>query len=404
MARKTKASSSAIEDLPTKVVVAEQAKLADQYEDLFIYRDLEPLDKRIKGMKKAAGRMGVMGTSIPRKHDEEYALATVWFVEELQQLRGVPKNIKELLVIGDSLYNDGQAYQNIRELSRWHGSCFIGDEDFEAKAAGDLDEETNIYTSNRWAALTTWVALLLEQGLKIGEETAVIVDVDKTLLGARGRNDHVINQARLQGMYSTMNSILGSGFDKAMFERQYDELSQAKYNYLTEDNLDYLVYICLVLNANLIKLDDIVSQSTHGSIGNFSQFARWVHSTLMLKSGGGERLRQVHESIMAGLHVGDPTPFKRLREQEFIATAAHMGNMSKSTSLDDILEEEIVITYEVLQLSRWLEERGCLLLCMSDKPSESACPDPQVKSNLQPLHKISTHVVGVDVEKILKAI
>lgn len=404
VARKVKASSSALGDLPTKMIVAKKAKLADRFGDLFIYRNLEPLDKQIQGLKKAAGKMGISGNSIPRKHDDEYAAATVWFIEEAQRLRGAAKNIKELLVIGDSLYNDGQAFQNVRELSRWYGSCFIGSEDLEEKASGALDAETNIYESNRWAALTTWMAALLENGLQVGEETAIIIDIDKTLIGARGRNDSMINEARLQGIYSTMDSVLGSGFDKAAFERQFTELSQSKYNSLTEDNLDYLVYICLTLNAKLVQLDELIGQVESGSINNFAQFARWVHSTMMIKSGAGERLRQVHESIMTGIHVGDPTPFKRLREKEFIATAAHMGNVPDSMSVIDMLDEEIVITYELMQLAEWLQARGCLILCISDKPSESACPDPQVTSDLLPLHQIRTHSVGTDIGKILKAL
>lgn len=404
MARKAKAASSALGDLPTKMSVIEQMKLSDVYGDLVIYRNLEPLDKRIKGLRKAAGRMGVMNDSIPRKHDADYAAATIWFIEEAQQLREVPKNIKELLVIGDSIYNDGQAFQNIREVSRWGGSCFIGAEAFGEKPQGKLDAETNVYSANRWGALATWAALLVEQEYRLNDETAVIVDIDKTLIGARGRNDHMIVQARLQGIYRTMDSVLGNRFDKAAFERQYSELSEAKYNHITEDNLDYLVYACLVINATLIQFDELVGQVENGSIDNFPQFARWVNSRMINGAAVGERLRQVHESVMTGIHVGDPTPFKRLREQEFISTASLMGNRVNSPNADDLLEDEIVITNEVIQISRWFQERGCLLLCMSDKPSESACPEPQVMRDMLPLHRIKSYCVGTDIAPILKAL
>lgn len=404
MARKAKVASSALKDLPTKMIVAEQMKLSDVYGDMIIYRDLEPLDKRIKGLRRAASRMGVMNDSIPRKHDEDYAAATIWFIEEAQQLRGASKNIKEVLVIGDSAYNDGHVFRNVCEVSRWGGSCFIGSEDLDVAPATELDDETNIYQANRWAALATWAAWLIKQEHRINEETAVIIDIDKTLLGARGRNDEMINQARLKGIYSTLDSVLGKRFDKAAFERQFNELSDAKYNHITEDNLDYLVYACLVLNASLVQFDDLVGQVDNGSIDNFPQFARWVNSRMVAGSGGGENLRQVHESVMAGIHIGDPTPFKRLREQEFMATVAHMGNESNPSDALDLLEEEIVITNEVIQLSRWLQNRGCLLLCMSDKPNESACPDPKVMSDMLPLHKIATHSVGTDIDAILKSL
>lgn len=404
MARKAKTASAALKDLPTEMSVMGQIKLSDVYDDLVIYRNLEPLDKRIKGLRRAAGRMGVMNDSIPRKHDEDYAAATVWFIEEAQQLREVPKNIKELLVIGDSAYNDGHAFKNVRELSRWDGSCFIGAEAFGDKPQGKLDEETNIYVANRWGALATWASWLVEQEYRLNEETAVIIDIDKTLFGARGRNDHMIDQARLQGIYRTLDSVLGNRFDKAAFERQYSELSEAKYNHITEDNLDYLVYACLVINATLIQFDELVGQVESGSIDNFPQFVRWVNSRMINGASAGEKLRQVHESVMTGLHVGDPTPFKRLREQEFISTAALMGNAAKSSEVGDLLEDEIVITNEVIQISRWFKKRGCLLLCMSDKPSESACPEPQVMRDMIPLHRIKSNLVGTDIEPILKAL
>lgn len=404
MARKTKTASAALKDLPTDISVMGQIKLSDVYGDLVIYRNLEPLDKRIKGLRRAAGRMGVMNDSIPRKHDEDYAAATIWFIEEAQQLREVPKNIKELLVIGDSAYNDGHAFRNVCELSRWDGACFIGAEAFDDKPRGDLDAETNIYMANRWGALATWASWLVEQEYRINEETAVIVDIDKTLLGARGRNDHMIDQARLKGIYRTLDAVLGNRFDRAAFERQYSELSEAKYNHITEDNLDYLVYACLVINATLIQFDELVGQVDGGSIDNFPQFVRWVNSRMINGASAGEKLRQVHESVMTGLHVGDPTPFKRLREQEFISTAALMGNSTNSSDVEDLLEDEIVITNEVIQISRWFQDRGCLLLCMSDKPSESACPDPQVMRDMLPLHRIKTNLVGTDVGPILKAL
>lgn len=404
MARKTKTASAALKDLPTDMSVVKQMKLSDVYGDLVIYRDLEPLDKRIKGLRKAAGKMGVMGDAIPRKHDEDYAVATIWFIEEAQQLREVSKNIKELLVVGDSAYNDGHAFRNVCEVGRWSGSCFIGAESFGEKPKGKLDAETNIYESNRWGALATWAAWLVEQEYRLNEETAVIVDIDKTLIGARGRNDQMIDQARLAGIYRTLDSVLGNRFDKAAFERQFAELSEPKYNHITEDNLDYLVYACLVINATLIQFDELVGQVGGGSIDNFPQFARWVNSRLINGASVGEKLRQVHESVMTGLHVGDPTPFKRLREQEFMSTVGLMGNFVMSPDVADLLDEEIVITNEVVQFSRWLQKRGCLLLCMSDKPSESACPEPQVMRDMIPLHHIKSYCIGTDIDPILQSL
>ena len=39
-----------------------------------------------------------------------YAKAAVWFVNKIQQVRGVRTPISELLFLGDTLFNDGQAF------------------------------------------------------------------------------------------------------------------------------------------------------------------------------------------------------------------------------------------------------------------------------------------------------
>jgi hypothetical protein len=93
------------------------------------------------------------------------------------------------------------------------------------------------------------VAALKAQGFQLDASTAVIIDIDKTAIGAKGRNDKVIDRARLAGIYRTMNSVLGEDFDQALYEQHYNELNRARYHLLTADNQDYLAYICMVLNT-----------------------------------------------------------------------------------------------------------------------------------------------------------
>jgi hypothetical protein len=40
-----------------------------------------------------------------------------------------------LLFLGDTLFNDGQAYRNMIDESAWRGGCFIGAERLEQAAA-----------------------------------------------------------------------------------------------------------------------------------------------------------------------------------------------------------------------------------------------------------------------------
>ncbi|MBV7336843.1 hypothetical protein KFU94_53150 [Chloroflexi bacterium TSY] len=239
--------------------------------------------------------------------------------------------------------------------------------------------------------------------MHLDENTVVIVDIDKTALGALGRNDSVIDRARLDGIYRTMNSVLGDNFDTDAFESQYAELNNPEYHCITADNQDYLAYLCLVMNTKLIQFDELVNEVQSGNMDDFEQFTRWVNVRMMINPVGSERLRQVHETVMASLHVGDLTPFKRFRRQEFMTTVERMGSMADDSSVTEILQNEIALTNEVCEVSKWFRKRDCLLLCLSDKPSEASCPDPDVLTEHVPIHEIQTHLVGTSIQSILNS-
>ena len=381
-----------------------RATLADFFGDMVIYRNLEPLEKKLPGLKAAAYRMGLTNDAIPRKFDPDYAKATLWFAEEAQHLRKVATPLREVLFIGDTFLNDCQAYRNLVKRSGWQGACFIGADRLEHAPAVEIDKETMLHNANRWSALGDWIQWVVAQGFKLDQRTLLIVDIDKTILGAKGRNDSVIDRARLEGIYHTMDAVLGENFDRAAFEKQYTSLNRARYHTLTADNQDYLAYICLVLNTGLIDFDELLSEIDSNSLNNFEQFIRWVDSRLMSRSGLTEAFRQVHEAVRASLHVGDPTPFKQFRREEFLSTVSRMGNAPDEAAVDTILAEEITLTEEVCQLSAWLKERGALLLCLSDKPYEASCPTRQLAANFLPLHRMTTHRIGISIADKLRSV
>jgi hypothetical protein len=377
-----------------------RARLADFCDNWVVYRNLEPVDKRLPGLKTAYYDMELRSDLIPRKQDYPYAKVATWFLRQIQQIRGVKAPLSEVLFIGDTLFNDSQAYKNIRQYSGWQGSCFIGAERLEQDPTMAVDPD-NVYTANRWTMMVDWVRTLRSEGFHLDERTAVIIDIDKTALGAKGRNDKVIDRARLAGIYRTMDSILGSDFDQATFERHYAELNRSKYHQLTADNQDYLAYICLVLNTNLISIDEVMREVETNSLDSFEQFVRWVDSRMMINPAASEKLREVHESVNASVRNGDPTPFKRFRRQEFISTIEQMGNMPDTASVPELLQEEITITEEVFEIALWLKERKSIVLCLSDKPDEASMPHPRVSPDLAPLHKAESHRVGTSIRQEL---
>ena len=102
--------------------------------------------------------------------------------------------------------------------------------------------------------------------------------------------------------------------------------------------------------------------------------------------------------------MGDPTPFKQFRREEFMSTVAHMGNAADDASVDTMLAQEIALTEEVCQVSEWLKERGCLLLCFSDKPIEASCPTKQQAADFLPVHRMATHRIGSSIADKLRAV
>ncbi len=104
------------------------------------------------------------------------------------------------------------------------------------------------------------------------KRTAVIVDLDKTALGARGRNDQVIDHARVEAVRRTVGDLLGDSFDPAAFEEAYDLLNGPEFHPFTTDNQDYLAYICLMLGSGLLALEPLVEDVRSGQLTTFKQF------------------------------------------------------------------------------------------------------------------------------------
>lgn len=372
---------------------------------MVIYRSLKPLDPRLPDVRVALREVDLPPSATPRKQEPEYARVALWYAEAAHQLDGHEQPLEELLFIGDTLFNDGRAFQSMRDQSGWRSSCFIGADRLSEEPKVKIDAETDIYSANRWVAIGDWARWLREeQGFALDERTLVVIDIDKTALGAKGRNDAVIDQARIAGAFRMLERLLDDKFDGEEFVRTYRQLNQSRYHCLTEDNQDYLAYICLVVSTGLVSMEEIVKEVDEKSLNNFDQFTRHVETRMMINATGGEAFREVHDAVVTSMRTGDPTPFKRFRRQEFIATVARMGNMGDDSPVEELLAKEITLTEEVCALSAWLKERGALLLCLSDKPDEASTPHRRVSPDLPPVHRAVTHRVGHDITPILSSL
>lgn len=369
--------------------------LSEFLDDRLIYRDLQPVDRSYQGYVQCARHFGLDPADIPRKTDPEYSKVAVWIVDHMQEHR-TDAEIEELLFIGDTYGTDGVAYSKMISFTQWQGSCFICSEDTSVPAQLQWGEQNQIVEANRWSHLVDWMHGLRQSGMALDTRTAVVVDIDKTVLGARGRNDTVIDEARLASLHQALKNQLTPDFDFTNFRIVYDAISQPEYIALTGDNQDYIIYICLMVLSGVINIREVGNLIQQNM--QFDHLVRWISTQVENLS---MQMRQLHDQYQMCSRNGDRTPFKQFRRQEFLDTAQRMGQLPAGISLAKRLQTEICITQEIRELCLWLQEREVLLLSLSDKPREATMPHKRWHKGLLPLHHIPTHAIGCSIRQAL---
>jgi hypothetical protein len=367
-----------------------QAALADIFGDFVVYRNLVPADPRVPPADALRTQLGLEAGGLPRKAEPLYGTI---LAEMLRHARGVESpqgRIEHLIYVGDTRMNDGTAFRNLCAAGGWPGWAFIGADD--PASPPQMEVRAPLYLSNRWSALPDFLRFLESEGWALDETTAVVIDVDKTAIGARGRNDKVIDLGRVEGVKCTVADLLGHRFDETGFRTAYDELNQPAYHVFTADNQDYLAYICLILGAGLWELGELIEEVRDGSIASFRDYIARVQRRRSELARTG--LTSIHDDVWGRVEAGDPTPFKAFRYNEYLTTAARFGDLP-GASPEEVLSQRIVITEEVRAAAAGLRERGCLLFGVSDKPDEASLPSPeQAREGKKPLHRLETLAVG----------
>lgn len=370
-----------------------RASLHEFLGDFVVFRNLIPLDSRLPNLEEIREVTDLSGDGIPRKGGADHARVVVHLLRAAHDLVAPGRPIKQLIYVGDTRTSDGKAFTHIAAEGRWPGFAFIADESGAPPSVEiEARQGINLYFTNRWGALAAFEWYCRRHGCSFDESTAVILDLDKTALGARGRNDGVINQARVEAARLTVGSYLGEEFNLLQFQRIYDLFNTQAFHYFTADNQDYLAYICLILSNKAFELEPVISRLQGGGLKTFEQFIAEVET----KSGElPSFLREVHDRVYARVKAGDPTPFKAFRKREYQATVSRMGSMGEEASARDLLAGEIVITQEVREAAHRWKERGALLFGLSDKPYEASIPGNElVLRGYKPIHKVETHAVG----------
>lgn len=368
--------------------------LSSLTDDFVVYRNLEPFDPRVPGVGAAWREMGLAGPAVVRKRDPGYPQAAAWILRRFHELQAPGVAPRELLLIGDTLGNDGAAYQRLAHATGWAGSAFIGSEQLQHPPEAYWTED--IFVANRWQGLADWLGQLQGRGLSMGEETIVIVDIDKTALGARGRNHRPIDTSRLVAMGETVRQALGPEVDLDSFAAIYHELNQTAYHDLTGDNQDYLAYISIMAGAGIISMEELRQAHAAGDLNAFAAFMALMQDR---RQDMPPALAALHQEVTDAYHIGDPTPFKGFRRNEYRATVAAMGNLPDDAPDSERMEREICLTREVWDACKWLQARGALITSFSDKPDEACAPAPElVAEGYEPIHRTGTHLLGQPLE------
>jgi hypothetical protein len=361
--------------------------------DMIVYRNLVPLDGRLSPLDEIRPQVGLAEGTIPRKSERAYAQVIVHLLRQARRLDLSAISLERLLYIGDTRLNDGTAFANICQAGGWPGCAFIGSERDELPHVEIIREEDRIlYLANRWGALEDFDRFCRDSHFPFDERTAVVIDLDKTTLGARGRNDHVIDRARVEAVRRTVDDLLGDAFDLDSFQRAYGRLNQVEFHPFTTDNQDYLAYACLILGSGLYSLGALVEEIQAGRLKDFIHFITQVDG----RAGDlPEKLRAIHCDVYNSVRQGDPTPFKTFRYNEYRVTVERMGHLADGATVEGLLADEIVITQELRDLALNWRSEGVLLFALSDKPDEASIPNSDLAArDYQPIHRTETHAVG----------
>lgn len=361
--------------------------------DRVIYRNLNAADLTLPRFVKLQAGLDLQNNRLPRKSESEYAQVVAKLLSIAQTNRGISRPLQRLLYIGDTQMLDGTAFSNLCMVAGWSGLAFIGSEDNKSLSVTieQLPLGGQLYLANRWNALQNFAVYLENNGFIVDETTAVVIDLDKTALGARGRNGGVIDQARLQAVYDTAALLLGETFDRHNFQIAYEQLNQPEFHLFTNDNQDYLVYICLVLNCGYSNIEQLLDDVRAMRLNSFLQFISQVHTQIKTLP---RRFQEVHQEIYSNVQTGDPTPFKAFRRQEYLRTITCFGKLSDNAAVENMLAQEILVTGEVRQVALVWQTQRALLFGLSDKPDEAATPTEDLeKAGYEPIHRAITHVV-----------
>jgi hypothetical protein len=368
--------------------------LAEIFGDAVVYRLLEPADPRIPGLTALRDRLGLEPAQLPRKSEPEYGRVVAEMLREGARVLAGFAAIDALVVIGDTELNDGGAFVNTSSALGCPGAAFICAEtlDDERLDSEDLGAGRRLWRANRWNLVDTFMNELDRRGMTVGPGTAVLVDIDKTALGARGRNHLPIDSARVEAVLRTARGRRGRELDETGLLRAYERFNRPRFHPFTSDNQDYLAYIALLVETGWI---DTQTLEDRVGVGEISTFDGLLDSVSADRDRLPDGFRRIHDDVVRAAAAGDPTPFKTFRVAEYLQTVHRMRPSERPGDIGELLADRLTVTAEVWRAVRSWSAGGAFVLGLSDKPDEASTPCSDLAAaGYRPLHRTEALIVG----------
>ncbi len=368
-----------------------RAALQDLLGGRLVYRQLRPIDPSLPRFEDLAQALALPLKPHPRKGGDAYAKYIVALLAHCQASRKA-QPLDALIYIGDTAFNDGRTFQTLCDAGALIGAALIVSEDLKAPPVlrTPMSNQSQLYFANRWRLIDRFENRLHKSAIPVSERTAVILDVDKTLIGARGRNDHLINQARLTAALTFAQNTLAEPALLDSFKICCRHLDQPVFHTFTGDNQDNVIYICLMAQSLALSIQSLQQDINQGTFRTIQDFIQWVtqHQSQLPST-----LFRLHQEFKAAVEAGDPTPLKPFRYQEYVETLKQMQNPLTAKDQNTILNQQLSITGEVYDRADEWQKKGALLLGLSDKPDEACFPPDGSDPKQRPLHAIPLPVI-----------
>ena len=328
--------------------------------DNVFFRELNPQNPDLVPIDVVLYRLNL--DHVPRKKDPEYPQVISCYLNLLG-------DFDRVLFLGDTLLNDRTFAKNLIALGEYEVVAVItrqNEDEFELK------EEDGILFSNRWSFIRELPDFLKKRGFEIDEKTAVILDIDKTFIGARGRNHQSIDLARAEAVYRLFKETRNE-LEFEEFMKIYNKLNSPEFYSLTSDNQDIVAFLTILAASNEIEFE----------MKDIESVAKYA-----VEKARNERIREFASEIYENLKARKATLFPTFRRMEFLTTIEFMDRFDDAPP-ERLLKEEILITGEIYDTFNYTL---ATVIALTDKPEASSLPPEG--SSLPPVHKKTAKIWG----------